>query len=322
MPLLLPYYHMVTDHDVPHVKHLYHFRSISEFEADIDFMLRHFSPVSLADVIANIRRELPLSGWPLFLSFDDGFRELHDVVAPILRAKGMPATFFLTTGFLDNKDCSHSQKSSLLIEHLTGATSLKVISMVHATLDQAGIGQGELAARLLAVNYHQRSVLDRIAVLSGYDFTAYLKTVQPYLTSDQVRALLQDGFTIGAHSVDHPQYDSLPLGEQLKQTRSSIDELKHRFSLDYAAFAFPHSDIGVTRAFFDAIRSNGDLDASFGTRGFIADELPFHRQRFTMERTSHPARRTIARQCARRLLRQFSGRGVVRRPREISNGSS
>ena len=39
----------------------------------------------------------------LHLTFDDGFRELHDVVAPILLRKGIPATFFVNSAFIDNK---------------------------------------------------------------------------------------------------------------------------------------------------------------------------------------------------------------------------
>lgn len=313
VPLILPYYHIVSDQAVPHVKYLYRFRSVGDFVADIDFMLRHFVPIGLLDLIEHLKRGQPLPGRPFLLTFDDGFREMHDVVAPILHAKGVPATFFLTTAFLDNKALGHNEKSSLLIEHLIHAGDPEILAAIHATLDRAAIASGDLSARLLAVTYHERSILDEIAIIAGYDFVKYLDATKPYLTGDQVQSLLKDGFTVGAHSIDHPQYKTLSLEQQLHQTRGSICELKQRFSLDYAAFAFPYSEVGVSKVLFDAVFGSGELDVSFGTRGLLADELPFHLQRFTMEKTSRRAKSIISRQYARRLWKGLNGRGVVRR---------
>ena len=99
--LVVPFYHMVSEVHVPHVSNLYRFRTIAEFKADVEFFTRHFEPVTLQDIVdaLNGNRTLPRSCF--HLTFDDGFREMHDIVAPILQRAGVPATFFLTTAFLD-----------------------------------------------------------------------------------------------------------------------------------------------------------------------------------------------------------------------------
>ena len=38
-PLVIPYYHMVSDEQVPHVKHLYRYRNVRQFTKDLDFFL-------------------------------------------------------------------------------------------------------------------------------------------------------------------------------------------------------------------------------------------------------------------------------------------
>ena len=97
---LVAYYHVVSDHPLPHVSHLYRFRSVAAFEEDLESFLATYRVIGLPDLIDTLRRGRSLPGNTLVLTFDDGFREMSDVVAPVLLARGVPAAFFLTTGFL------------------------------------------------------------------------------------------------------------------------------------------------------------------------------------------------------------------------------
>jgi hypothetical protein len=53
------YYHMVSDAGVAHVRHLYLYKGVQVFRAELDFILRHFCPVSLGDVLEHVCREPP-----------------------------------------------------------------------------------------------------------------------------------------------------------------------------------------------------------------------------------------------------------------------
>ena len=101
-PPLLPYYHMVTDEPAPHVRPLYRFRTRREFERDLEWLLRRYRPLSLDELLRAQAGEGTLPDKAFLLTFDDGFREMHDVVMPILLAKGAPAVFFVTSGCVDN----------------------------------------------------------------------------------------------------------------------------------------------------------------------------------------------------------------------------
>jgi peptidoglycan/xylan/chitin deacetylase (PgdA/CDA1 family) len=308
---VIPYYHIVADEDVPHVKHLYGFRNTKQFQEDLDFFLANYSPVGLADVIGHLHQGKVLPKRSFLLTFDDGFREMHDVVAPILKAKGVPATFFLTTGFIDNLDMAHQNKASVLIEHLVQNPGNSLLKEVENLLDKNSIPGADLFSRLLAIRYRDKNLIMEIAAICGCDLAGYLSSARPYLASDQIRNLLRQGFTIGAHSVDHPLYAELSLKDQLFQTRESLRFLLDRFQISYRAFAFPHTDSGVSRDFFEKLQALRTLDASFGTDGMVKHSFPFNLERFTLDKSLLPAKRILAKHYPRGLYRNLFRRTLA-----------
>jgi len=70
-----------------------------KFEAFCDFFQEHFRVVPLAVQIEACRAGAAMGG-TLSITFDDGYLDSFEVAAPILRRRAMPATFFVTTGFI------------------------------------------------------------------------------------------------------------------------------------------------------------------------------------------------------------------------------
>jgi peptidoglycan/xylan/chitin deacetylase (PgdA/CDA1 family) len=72
----------------------------AELEAQLAVIRTHCTIVSLSDV-RRIDRGKRLPPNPVLITFDDGYRDNHDVALPILRRAGVPATFFIPTAFPD-----------------------------------------------------------------------------------------------------------------------------------------------------------------------------------------------------------------------------
>jgi peptidoglycan/xylan/chitin deacetylase (PgdA/CDA1 family) len=312
---LAVYYHIVSDTCVPHVDNLYIFRNAAQFSRDLDVFARFYRPLALPDFLACLKTGTALPKNSLLLTFDDGVRECHEVIAPILKRKGFPATFFLCSAFVDNREWPFDFKKSVLAGVLM-QRQLKPgqYSCLRQLLNDAGLRNPDLTEALLDVDYPRNYVLDPVADLLDYDLDAYLKNACPYLTSDQVRELLKEGHAIGAHSVDHPRYGDLTLDEQLRQTRESVRFVKERFSLGYGALAFPSSDANISRRFFREIMNTGEVDVCFGNHGLLDDCVPRCIQRTTMEKTRQSTETILGENYARRLLKRVMGKRVIQRP--------
>lgn len=308
-------YHLVCNEAPPHIKHLYQTRNEKLFREDLDYLLRYFEPLTFEALNATVLEEKSLRKPGFFLTFDDGLREIYDVVAPILKEKGIPATFFLNSAFHDNKALFYRYQVSVLIEKLQQKTVSEATKkrVAQTLLENQLLKPGDLKNSLLAINFNSRDVLPNLAEILEVDFEEYLQTQKPYLTTAQTEELIKQGFYLGAHSHTHPEYRTVPLNEQLNQTFKSVDFLTEKFNLPYRWFAFPFTDEGVSRQFFEAIYKENNVQLSFGSAGLKHDSFPQHLQRFPIEGTLQSAEELIKTEYVYYLAKAPLGKNKITR---------
>lgn len=266
--IIFPFYHIVSDEDCPHVKHLYPIKRIAKFEEELDFLQKHFLPLSLEELMEHIKNETEPEKPSFFLSFDDGLRECYTVIAPILKRRKIPAAFFLNTGFVGNQALFYRYKISLMIN------AMRTSNFEFRT------SQNDL----LKLSYHDSDKIEELAKELNVDFDEFLQNEKPYMNWEEIEELKNQGFYFGGHSVDHPLYELISLEKQIEQTKESVEEVIDKLKLDYRVFAFPFTDFGVKTEFFASIFNSEICQLSFGTAGIKSDECKRNLQRISMER--------------------------------------
>jgi hypothetical protein len=193
---ILPFYHTVSDINLPHISQLYNVKTIADFESDLDYLLSIAQPISLSELIS-VEQNAHRYKKPVFhLSFDDGLAEFYEVIAPILVQKGIPATCFLNSDFIDNQSLFYRFKASLIINKLrqekTGSVCWK---NYHIWANKHAFKSSDYKVSLKSVSYNQTTLLDELAALLEIDFESYLKENKPYLSTNQIENLIHKGFT-------------------------------------------------------------------------------------------------------------------------------
>ena len=126
-PVFLPFYHTVSDKKLPYILN-YPYRNSAEFEKELDYFLNYFKPVALDYLLKNPKPKEKV----FHLSFDDGLKECSHIIAPVLLRKGIPATFFVNPGFVDNKTLFHRYKASVVLSELNKTPNPKVFRFIES----------------------------------------------------------------------------------------------------------------------------------------------------------------------------------------------
>ncbi len=267
--MIFPFYHIVSDEDCPHVKHLYPIKRIKKFEEELEFLQRHYRPMDLEELMGHIQNGTEPEKPSFFLTFDDGLRECYTVIAPILKRRNIPAAIFLNTGFVGNQDLFYRYKISLIIEKIK--------------LNPELVEGRNLESDLMKFNYHDIDKIDEIAQELNIDFNEFLQNEKPYMSWEEIEELKNQGFYFGGHSIDHPLYKLISLEEQIEQTQKSVEETVQKLNLDYRIFSFPFTDDGVKKAFFEKVFEDEICDLTFATKRMKTDEFPRNIHRFGLE---------------------------------------
>ena len=269
-PVFLPFYHVVSDIKTPYILN-YPYRNSSEFEKELDYYLKYFKPVSLDYLLEN-----PLSKENVFhLSFDDGLKQSADLIAPVLLKKGIPATFFVNSGFVDNQALFHRYKASFILSELKANPNTNA----ELFLKNNGLNQ----QNILQTDISKVDVLNKTANILNISFREFLETENPYLTTEQIFKLKEQGFSIGAHSENHPEFWGISEEEQLNEIKQSMNWVTEKFNPAIKSFAFPFTDSGVSLNLLRKLKAGNICDLTFGTAGLKYDECEKHFQRYPAE---------------------------------------
>lgn len=311
--LFLPFYHTVGS-NLRHIRHLYPARPEKQFREDLDYMLKHFQPLDTEGLIKGVQEGLPKSRRYMYLSFDDGLSEVYHTVHPILKEKGIPYAIFINPDFVGNRRLFFAHKASLVLDALDSRDNAGG-SAVRKLLEAEGVTYATLNEGLRAAGHKHEHLLDEAARIIGVDFEAFLLNEKPYMSLEQIQELHKEGVTIGAHSMDHPLYSRLTLEDQLRQTSESIAWVQENFREKWRLFAFPFTDHGVGREFFERVhdKHNPMADLTFGTAGLKRDITPRHLQRVPVEAYADSAERQIRGKYLFCLLLKILGRDKIGR---------
>jgi peptidoglycan/xylan/chitin deacetylase (PgdA/CDA1 family) len=279
-------YHIVSDDDLPHIRHLYSYKNIAQFERDLDYLQDHYHLISYAQLLEQRAGKLALEAPLALLSFDDGLVECFRVIRPLLLKRNIPGIFFINTDGIDNHTMLYRQAISLCIEVVISADEARrqsALTRLSQAFGQAFTGSAQFIQWIKSLNYRDRNLIHSACQLLEIDLDGYLQARQPYVTSEQIRILAAEGFTIGAHSRSHAKLNLLSSEEIEEEIAGSCQVIGEITKQDQVPFAFPFSAYGLNRELLSEIRSRHPVVGwLFDSKG-IRKDRPFIMNRIMVD---------------------------------------
>ncbi len=301
------YYHVVSDEPLPHIRHLYPYKSARMFENDLKYLVANFNPITYGQLVEHHNRGQRLKPRSAILTFDDGLAECYSVARPLLLRYGIPCTFFITIDYIGNRKMGTDHKASLCVDAVASLEDSVLSDVVESVSDHFDT---ELSSRLdlirwtVSVAARDHSAVDYLCQLLDIDVPGYLAKRRPYMSADEILGLVRDGFTIGAHSLGHQEFGSMSDVEVERDIVGSCKAIAPLSGTPQVPFAFPFSADGVSRDMLQELRRrHACVGMFFDTKGIHRDrEFMVNRMCADRPEGSAPGRSNLARRMARAYL--------------------
>jgi peptidoglycan/xylan/chitin deacetylase (PgdA/CDA1 family) len=212
------------------------------FRWQMQLLRRHAQPLALADALDGLAAgRLPRRA--VCVTFDDGYADNEQVALPILRESDIPATFFVTTGFLDGGRMWNDTLIEAVRRLPPGRHDLSAIGagVIEVDGDASRILATRSAIRLLK-HLEPDERLERARWLQDYSGGSLPDDLM--MTSAQVRALHSAGMEIGAHTVSHPILRALAPEAAAVELQESRARLELLTGAKVRYFAYPNGRPG------------------------------------------------------------------------------
>lgn len=183
----------------------------SAFAAEMRYLARHYEVLPVREALARLRAGPVHAARPLLaVTFDDGYADNARIAAPILKALGLRATFFVVSSF---------------VKH---GTPLWFDAAARSYAAQ-GFDHQRVAVEIEGLKNCSPALRDqRIAALPVSGVTAPGTDDSAPMTTTELIALARAGHEIGAHTVSHPVLpptDDAELEKELVHCRAELEAL-------------------------------------------------------------------------------------------------
>ena len=302
------FYHSVSDEELPHIKPLYDIRTVNQFRSDLTVLKEHFEFVDAGRFKLSIESK---STKPVvLLSFDDGLKQCHSVIRPILREMSIPACFFINKDFVGGAEVFYRYKVAVVISALRKKNvPPDKIKNLAKLLKERKLFALSLENSLMMLRSADREIINEcIRLLDLKDWEREI-----YMNENEIKDLAGDGFNLGGHSVNHVEFSSLTADEIVGQIKESVDYCQNTYGESMRFFAFPFFDYDMQLSIFKSMFDECDIDLSFGSSGPKKDVFELSLQRLDMEVNSGDTLGYVKNALFVQGIRRMMGKGTMKR---------
>jgi peptidoglycan/xylan/chitin deacetylase (PgdA/CDA1 family) len=257
--------------------------SARTFERHLDWIGRRFEFVTLDDVADWVEGRKRFTRPAAAITFDDGYRDVYQYAAPILRRKGIPAAMFVVTDLVGTSRLQNHDELYLLLSCAYAQWRDPQRRLLRRLEELALPGPVLNKARLCADNplHVGWILLENLSAVSFQRLTDSLRSqievAAPAvdelcaITWDMARDMARNGITIGTHSRSHARLPNESWDRLIDETCGSRQAAERELGTTISHFAYPGG--GFNSTVVEAVAAAGYRSAYTSCRHRVSDHL-------------------------------------------------
>jgi peptidoglycan/xylan/chitin deacetylase (PgdA/CDA1 family) len=236
--LLLIYHRVLPDRDELFPREI----TAEVFDWQMRSLAKHLAPLPLTEAIERLEAgTLPRRA--VAVTFDDGYADNLAVAAPILRGAGVPATFFVATGYLGGGRMWNDTVIEAVRRLPDGEHDFGPLGLPARTVRGVEGRRAFCRDFITSIKHHphaeRQARADQLAAYVGRALPDHLM-----MAPAQVAELAGLGFEIGGHTVSHPILRVLDGPEAAREIAEGRSELERIVGRPVRLFAYPNGRPG------------------------------------------------------------------------------
>ena len=273
-------YHMVVDKP----NGFYPEISIHDFERQVAQLYKNYNVISLDEIVERVTRRESLRRC-VAITFDDGFRDNYEKAYPILKQYGVPATIFLTTGYIEGEKSPWFIKLRHIFmktrrTHFQFRMWNQAFSIpMRSSLERYEASEVVMKYLMNSTDVEKYLVLERLSEELEANESMELSNIM--LNWEQIREMSKNGIDFGAHTVNHPVLTRVPISEAEEEIVKSKDTIEYKLGKPVTSFAYPFGNrTQYSVEFFEILEKykfNCAVTAERGSNGYGTELFALNR---------------------------------------------
>jgi peptidoglycan/xylan/chitin deacetylase (PgdA/CDA1 family) len=223
----------------------------AQFEAHLKAVRASGEITTVEEAVDSIEKTGVLQEDSIAITFDDGYGSVYDIAYPLLRKYDIPATVYLTTGWIDGEFIPWWEDLADMITGLDFAKHsirdiCEVTGLPAERLNPAFRSDLEKKTRIHeTLASHFRELPDRDVDQQMAELASMLRFERPDnqprpLNWDQIREMSENGIRFGSHTRTHPNLRDCDASELERELLESRNEIEHKIEKPVTGFAYPY----------------------------------------------------------------------------------
>jgi len=233
---ILMYHHVLAEPD-PFLPHI----TVDAFARQLDFLRREMQVFPLEELAGKLVRREKMPRRSVALTFDDEYGDIYQNAFPLLKARGVAATVFIATGFVDTDRVPWTDELGFIF----GRTEKKAIQFEGA-ISLEGEGDRLRAFRRIKAALKAMGEADRRARFDEVRRQLAVSAPNPMrvLGRREIREMADAGISFGAHTVSHPILSRISPDEARREIRDSRRMIEEMSGRKAQGFCYPNGEEG------------------------------------------------------------------------------
>jgi peptidoglycan/xylan/chitin deacetylase (PgdA/CDA1 family) len=211
--------------------------TVVEFDSQMQLLRQYFHPLPLLEAVERLQTGTLPDG-AVCVTFDDGYADNEIHARPVLGKYRIPATVFVSTGFLNGGRMWNDTVIEVLRSCKDSALDLRELNLGCYSLATTSQRREAVDSILLQIKHLDPGA--RIALVNDIAKRGASLPEDLMLTDAQVQSLARNGVSIGAHTVNHPILSSVPVGIARREIQDSKLYLESLIQEPIEVFAYPN----------------------------------------------------------------------------------